>query len=102
MGRFLDEEELQGILREYERRFAIFADTVGDRLSPERRRVYERVIAAGDRLLERYRSRRDLTLVHGDAHVWNLLYPRDGAVGGVRLIDWDSWRVTRPPTTSRT
>jgi len=35
------------------------------------------------------------TLAHGDAHVWNLLYPRDDAASGIRLIDWDSWRIGR-------
>lgn len=35
------------------------------------------------------------TLAHGDAHVWNLLSPRDGAASGIRLIDWDGWRIGR-------
>ena len=34
------------------------------------------------------------TLAHGDAHVWNLLYPRDAAAG-IYLIDWDAWRIGR-------
>jgi thiamine kinase-like enzyme len=70
-----------------------FADRLGERLSAERRRVYERLITAAPRLLDRYRSHRNLTLVHGDAHVWNAMLPRDGALGDVRLIDWDAWRV---------
>src|SRR5438094_398051 len=39
------------------------------------------------------RSHRDLTIVHGDAHVWNALLPRDAGSDDVRLIDWDAWRV---------
>jgi phosphotransferase family enzyme len=71
---------------------AAFADRLGDRLSAERTQRYERLIAAAPRLLERYRSHRDLTIVHGDAHFWNTMLPR--RVGGdVRLIDWDAWRV---------
>ena len=93
VGRFSGEHELEGYLAGYERRFAAFADTLGDRLSPERRRIYERIFAMGGRLFERYRTRRDLTLVHGDAHVWNLLYPSEGHGGSIRLIDWDSWRI---------
>ncbi len=42
---------------------------------------------------ERYRPHRNLTLLHGDAHVWNALYPRDPASDDVRLIDWDAWRI---------
>jgi len=93
VGRFADERGLEAYQKGYERRFALFADTLGDRLSAERRRVYAQAMAAGDRLSRRYRTRRDLTLVHGDAHVWNLLYPRDGSTDSVRLIDWDSWRI---------
>ena len=93
VGRFADERAFEVDRQGYERRFAFFADTLGDRLSSERRRLYARVMAAGDCLSRRYRTRRDLTLVHGDAHVWNLLYPRGGSAGGVRLIDWDSWRI---------
>jgi ecdysteroid kinase len=72
---------------------AAFADRLGDRLSGERKLLYERLIAAAPRLLDRYRSHRHLTLVHGDAHVWNALLPRDAALDDVRLIDWDGWRV---------
>jgi hypothetical protein len=72
---------------------AAFADRLGDRLSAERKRVYERLIASAPRLLARYRTHRNLTLVHGDAHVWNAMLPRQPDRSDVRLIDWDSWRV---------
>jgi hypothetical protein len=72
---------------------ATFADRLGERLSAERRRVYERLIAAAPRLLDRYRTHRNLTLVHGDAHVWNAMFPREPGHDGVRLVDWDAWRV---------
>ena len=67
---------------------------LGDRLSPRRRRSYERAIACGDRLADRHRTRRDLTVVHSDAHVRNSLHSPDG---DVRVIDWDDWRLA-PPT----
>jgi hypothetical protein len=35
------------------------------------------------------------TLAHGDAHVWNLLYPRADGAPGIYLIDWDAWRIGR-------
>ena len=34
-----------------------------------------------------------MTIVHGDAHVWNALLPRDPTGRDVRLIDWDAARV---------
>jgi hypothetical protein len=73
-------------------RFGEFADRFGDRLSPDRRDLFERAFAAGPRLWRRYESRRNLTIVHGDAHFWNCFLPKDPA-GAIRLFDWDGWRI---------
>lgn len=69
-----------------------FADRLADRLSPERRGIYERFIESASSLLERYRTHRNLCVIHGDAHVWNFLLPRDSG-DDVRIIDWGGWRV---------
>jgi aminoglycoside phosphotransferase (APT) family kinase protein len=42
--------------------------------------------------MSRYHARRHATIVHGDAHAWNSLLPRDGGAD-VRLFDWDLWDV---------
>ena len=72
--------------------FARFADLLGDRLPRERREIYELVLDAVPRLLGRHCSHRNVTITHGDAHVWNAFLPRDER-DGVRLFDWDSWGV---------
>ena len=92
IGRFLDESAVPDMLADLERRWTVFRDMLGDRLSPERVSRYERFIRVAPRLLDRLRSRRDLTVVHGDAHVWNALHPR-AAGATLRIIDWDAWRV---------
>jgi hypothetical protein len=69
-----------------------FGDRLGDRLPRERRDLYARFFDAMPRLLPRVTSRRNLTVIHGDAHVWNYFLPRDGG-GDVRLFDWDVWRI---------
>jgi hypothetical protein len=74
-------------------KFESFADRMGDRLSPERRKIYERLIAEGRRLNARYHTHRNMTILHGDAHIWNAFLPRDPASADVRLFDWDGWRV---------
>ena len=79
------------ILQDLTTRFAGFADRLGDSLSSERRLLYERLFDVMPRQLERSRTRRNVTLLHGDAHVWNVFMPRDG--GDLRLFDWDSWRI---------
>jgi thiamine kinase-like enzyme len=92
VGTFMDDADVVEWLGHYQRRFAGFVDRLGDRLPPERRRIFERVLASWSKLQARYRSGQDLTVVHGDAHVWNVMYPREPAADTLRLIDWDAWR----------
>jgi thiamine kinase-like enzyme len=94
VGTFADESDgIERYVAAMPADLAGFADRLGERLSSERKRVYERLIAAAPRLLDRYRSHRHLTIVHGDAHVWNAMLPREPGSSDVRLIDWDAWRV---------
>lgn len=69
-----------------------FTDRLGDRLPRERRDLYARLLDAAPCLGARYRTRRNLTIVQGDAHVWNCFLPRGGG-DDVRFFDWDSWRI---------
>ena len=91
IGTWLDPDDAQ--LATFAEEFARFADRLGDRLTPERRSVYERLIAEGHRLNARYRAHRNMTILHGDAHIWNIFLPRDPASDDVRFFDWDAWRV---------
>jgi hypothetical protein len=70
-----------------------FADALGERLSPQRRALYEKLLAEAPRLVQRIRDWRHLTVIQGDAHVWNCFLPKDGATETPRLFDWDGWRV---------
>jgi hypothetical protein len=80
-------------MRDFARQFADFADRYGELMPPERRSLYERLIDQTPRLLVRYYSHRNLTITHGDAHVWNFFLPRPGAGEGVRLLDWEVWNI---------
>jgi hypothetical protein len=79
-------------VQDFAQAFAKFADGMGDRLSAERRALYERWPDAAPRLIARYQSHRALTIAHGDAHVWNAFHPRDGG-DDIRFFDWDTWRI---------
>jgi hypothetical protein len=72
-----------------------FVDVLGDGLSNERRRLYERILSSWP--LPSYTARlaagHAVTLVHGDTHVWNFLAPRDPAVDKVRIVDWAVWHI---------
>ena len=80
-------------LRKFAEQFGRFADRLGDRLSLDRRRLYERLVEAAPRLLAGYHSHRNATIVHGDAHFWNCFPPRESAADDIRLFDWDSWHI---------
>jgi len=69
--------------------YPAFADFLGEALWDERRAIFERAITASPRLHERLHQG-NLTLIHGDAHAWNFLYPRDPD-GMAILVDWEAW-----------
>jgi hypothetical protein len=73
-------------------KFAQFTDRLGDNLPRDRCVFYARLLSAAPRLLERDHTRRNLTIVHGDLHVLNSFFPRDGG-DDVRFLDWDCWHI---------
>jgi aminoglycoside phosphotransferase len=93
VGTWLDAEALERNRQIFSEHFARFTDQLGDRIPPERRKLFHRLLDATPRFRQRYLSHRDVTIVHGDAHVWNCLLPRDGEAGGGRFFDWDCWGI---------
>jgi len=81
------DEWLAGLFKGYE----AFADALGERLPPHRRALYEGLFAQAPKLLQRFRSHRHMTVIQGDAHVWNCFLPKDG-IDTPRLFDWDGWQ----------
>ena len=93
IGAWLESDVTNRNIQQFAEHYARFADRLGDRLPDARRDLYEKFINAAPRLLQRYHSRRNVTIVHGDAHVWNFLLPKDVASDSVRLFDFDQWRI---------
>lgn len=94
VGKWLDNLAISKLMEQCTGLYKSFADRLGDRLSPQRRELYDRFIEAAPRQLAHYQARRNLSIVHGDAHVWNYFMPRDGS-DDIRLFDWDAWRIGR-------
>lgn len=92
IGPARNEAARDAYLESLARAWTAFADRLGDRLTGERRTLYETLLAAAPRLLAAETASGRLTVIHGDAHAWNVLLPRDPG-GTARLFDWDAWRV---------
>jgi hypothetical protein len=86
MGRSAEQKTVFNGDEEY---FLAFADFLGDALWDERRAIFQRAMEAAPRLHERLKKG-NLTLIHGDAHAWNFLYPRESG-GAAALVDWEAW-----------
>jgi len=93
IGTWPEAGAMEGYLKPFAKQFEIFRDRVGSRLPRERCELYVRFIDAAPRLLARHGSHRNLTIVHGDAHVWNCFLPRDSTRDDVRIFDWDGWHI---------
>ena len=93
VGSWRDTAASDRILRSLVDQFARFTDRYGEMMPPERRDLYKRLFDSAPRLLARYHSRRNLTIIHGDAHTWNFFLPRPDGGEGVRLLDWEGWTI---------
>ena len=78
----------QDLTRLWERFKARYADL----LTPARGDLLSQVIDRAPDRLARLQGRRNLTIVHGDAHVWNAFVPRNGDDAAL-LLDWEDWSL---------
>ena len=92
IGRWLDAAAIGAYLERAAKAVERFIERTGDLLPDARRDLFRRLLAAIPGLYQRYQSRRDITIGHGDAHLWNCFLPREGG-DDVRFFDWDNWRV---------
>jgi thiamine kinase-like enzyme len=87
-------ETIQRSFLQLTRAFPEYIAFLGDRLSSERRVIYEVVLAKyPEVLIRRLAEHQTLTLVHDDAHAGNFLLPRNADAQQVYLIDWQQWGV---------
>jgi len=91
IGKLFDEASARERMQFLQDCWRRFSDFMGDRLSAERRVLYERFLAVPLPILARHATRQNLSIVHGDGHVWNVLLPKDEGVAP-RLFDWEFWR----------
>jgi len=88
------ESEIREFYHFLERKYVGFMDFLKDRLSSDRRKIYDKIFEkVPDLVLDRLSNTSRLTVVHGDAHFGNFLYPSRGGTYKTVLIDWQSWEL---------
>lgn len=74
--------------------WAGYTEFVGDRISAEQWAMYYQVLSHYPAILQqRMAERKNLTIVHNDAHAGNFLLPREAARQRVYLVDWQQWSI---------
>lgn len=90
---YVTREDFVEYIGDLERRLPVFFDIMGDKLPPERQKIYQKIIDNGENLFQRLAQKKNVTMIHGDANpIGNILFPfnrKDPAY----LIDWNAWRV---------
>ncbi|MDD9938913.1 MAG: aminoglycoside phosphotransferase family protein [Myxococcales bacterium] len=67
---------------------------LGERLQEREDALYRRYLELrSPELVRRLEARRGFALLHGDPHVGNVLFPREGTAEGAMLIDWGIYRM---------
>jgi hypothetical protein len=86
-------EKIDGIFQQFEPALALFFESIGDGLSQSRLRTLEMIAERLPVILKQYIDGVSAqTLVHGDAHFWNFLFPKDESEPPI-LIDWQGWEI---------
>jgi hypothetical protein len=99
VGELYDERALRGIVARLREALSGFAALLGDTLSPSRLEAFESALAFVPHFwLGRLTSTSRNTLIHGDAHQWNILHPKDTERGRALLIDLATSNRVRPAT----
>ncbi len=92
LGKPHSEESLTNMVQGVAANLPAFIDEVGDALTSDARQVLTRVFNSSLKPWLRLTERRALTIINGDAHTWNFLFPRSGD-GPALLVDWQLWHV---------
>ncbi len=93
MGELPTKAEVATDIHQLQAQLPGFLDALGDRLSRDDQRVFEALLAGLSRLWEYRTATRGQTIVHGDAHFWNVLYPRDPQSLATCVMDWQTYHI---------
>ena len=89
-----DQKSVAEYIASIHKHFSSFADALNNLISDSQFGIYEKALASLPRLWERVTERRNLTLIHGDANLSNILLPYDTDRDGAIIIDWQLWGIS--------
>ena len=93
MAAAVSEDNIRKHCVEFEEHLRKFADEKGDDLEAAWIEKMEYVIP---RYVDVFSSRvsdlKNTTLLHGDLHLWNFVYPKDTAPNRLILLDWETYK----------
>ncbi len=93
MAQAIAEKDVHASCRAFEPALEDFVKEAGDELQPAWIETTERAIARYPKVfLARVSDGRNITLLHGDAHMWNLYYPKNKASDKLILFDWETYK----------
>ena len=90
LGTAHTEASLRRMVHDIKAYLPAFLEELGEDLPSADRQLLETVFNSSLRPWLRLADAHDLTIIHGDAHTWNFLFPRTGR-GTPFLIDWQTW-----------
>lgn len=94
VGKFISQNQFnEYITNNLYEKYKYFYSCAKDDVSKERFMVYEKIIESSDILFKRLDSKKNLTIVHGDLHLGNALFPYDESDKKLYLLDWDLWEI---------
>ena len=96
VGTLHTEEKLRTMVHGFRDHVPAFFDYLGEDLSLSDRQLIETVFDSSLKPWLRLLDERGLTVIHGDAHTWNFLFPRSGQ-GVPYLFDWQLWHLDVGP-----
>jgi Phosphotransferase enzyme family len=96
VGTFHTEKSLRSMVNDIAANLPGLIDDLKEDLPVSDRSILEAVFSSSLQPWFRLLKRRALTVVHGDAHPWNFLFPRSGK-GAPYLIDWQLWHLDVAP-----
>ena len=103
IGVLPNEKIIKGYIQIITKNLAGFLDFLGDKLSADKRQLYEHTLSSLSDLFlhhkpERLTRGQHITLTHGDAHPRAFFYPHDTHRDPLYIIDWAIWSARLGPS----